>query len=135
MVVWIKAHIGHEGKEKADRLAKIGTTNNEKRLDVGIPQAEFKSEINKFIRGKWNEEWQTYSEAKHKKEFYTQNDKNKAKALLGLSRFDLSRFVGLITGHGNLAYFYSKLEPESNPICRFCRERKKHLLISWNAPV
>ena len=35
---------------------------------------------------------------------------------------ELSRFVGLVTGHGNLAYFYSKLEPGSNPICRLCRE-------------
>ena len=124
-VVWIKAHVGHEGNEEADRLAKIGTTNNEKHLDVGIPQAEIKSEINKFIRGIWNEEWQAYRETKHTKEFYTQNDKNKAKALLNLSRFELSRFVGLITGHGNLANFYSKLEPGSNPICRFCRERNE----------
>ena len=114
-VVWIKAHVGHEGNEEADRLAKLGTVNNDIRIQVGTPQAEIKSDISKYVRRIWDEEWQTYTEGKH--------DKNKAKALLTLSRFELSRFVGLVTGHGNLAYFYSKLEPGSNPICRFCRER------------
>ena len=77
------------------------------------------------MRDIWNEEWQSNSEGKHTKEFYTHTDKNKAKSLLTLSRFELSRFEGLVTGHGNLAYFYSKLEPGSNPICRFCRERNE----------
>ena len=124
-VVWIKAHVRHEGNEEADRLAKLGTTNGEKHIQVGTPQAEIKSDISKYVRNLWDEEWQTYSEGKHTKEFYTHNDKNKAKALLTLSRFELSRFVGLVTGHGNLAYFYSKLEPGSNPIYRFCRERNE----------
>ena len=126
--------MGHEGNEEADRLAKIGTKNKDNQINVGTSQAEIKSEINKFIRCKWNEEWETYSEAKHMKEFYTQNDKNKAKALLTLSRFELSRFVGLVTGHGNLAYFYSKLEPGSNPIFRFCRERNETFIHFLECP-
>ena len=83
-----------------DRLSKLGTTNGEKHIQVGTPQAESKSDISKYVRNLWDEEWQTYSEGKHTKEFYTHNDKNKAKALLTLSRFELSRFVGLVTGHG-----------------------------------
>ena len=31
-VVWIEAHVGHEGNEEADRLAKLGTTNSEKHI-------------------------------------------------------------------------------------------------------
>ena len=104
-VVWIKAHVGHEGNEEADRLAKLGTVNSDKHIQVGTPQAEIKSDISKYVRRLWDEEWQTYTEGKHTKEFYAHNDKNKAKALLTLSRFELSRFVGLVTGHGNLAYF------------------------------
>ena len=70
-IVWIKAHVGHEGNEEVDRLAKLGTTNNEKHVQVGTPQAEIKSEISKYVRDIWNEEWQSYSEGKHTKEFYT----------------------------------------------------------------
>ena len=130
-LVWIKAHVGHEGNEEADKMAKQGTLNKEKYKQIGTPQAEIKSRISKFIRDK---EWQAYTEGKHTKEFYTQNDKNKAKSLLTLSRFELSRFIGLITGHGNLAYFYSKLEQGSNPICRFCRERNETFIHLMECP-
>ena len=37
----------------------------------------------------------------------------------------MSRYVSLITGHGNQAYFMSKLEADINPICRFCGERNE----------
>ena len=63
-----------------------------------------------------------------------QNDENKAKSLLTPSHFELSWFVGLITGHGNCAYFYSKLEPGSNPICRFCRERNETFIHFLECP-
>ena len=42
--------MGHEGNKEADRLAKRGTTNNEKHVQVGTPQAAIKSEIYKFVR-------------------------------------------------------------------------------------
>ena len=70
-VVWIKAHFGHEGNKAADRLAKLGTTNGEKRIQVGTPQAEIKSDISKYVRNLWDEELQTYGVGKHTKEFYT----------------------------------------------------------------
>ena len=82
VVGWIKAHVGHEGNEEADGLAKLGTTNGEKHIQVGTPQAEIKSDISRYVRNLWDEEWQTYSEGKHTKEFYTHNDKNKAKHYL-----------------------------------------------------
>ena len=45
MVVWIKAHVGHEGNKEADRMAKLGTVNSDKHIQVGTPQAEIKSNI------------------------------------------------------------------------------------------
>ena len=41
-VVWIKAHVGHEGNKEADRLARAGTTNNVNQISVGTPQVEKK---------------------------------------------------------------------------------------------
>ena len=49
-------------------MAKQGTTNSEKYLHIGTPQAAINSEINKYIRDVWNEKWQAYSEGMHTKE-------------------------------------------------------------------
>ena len=45
-----------------------------------------------------------------------------------------SWLVKLVTDHGDLAYFYSKLEPNSNPLCRFCRERNETFLHLTECP-
>ena len=51
-----------------------------------------------------------------------------------LNRWDLSRYVGLITGHGNLAYFTSKIEDDVNPVCRFCFERDETFIHLTECP-
>ena len=96
VLVWIKAHVGHEGNEVADEMAKQGTTSNNN-IKVGIPLCETKRLVEEFIRGEWDKEWNSYKEGKHSKEFLLGNDKIKAKKLLELNRWDLSRYVGLIT--------------------------------------
>ena len=70
------AHVRHEGNKEADRLAKLGTLNSDKHMQVGTPQAEIKSDISKYVRRLWDEEWQTYTEGKHTKEFYAHNGKS-----------------------------------------------------------
>ena len=42
--------------------------------------------------------------------------------------------VKLVTDHGDLAYFYSKLEPNYNPLCRFCREQNETFLHLTKCP-
>ena len=59
---------------------------------------------------------------------------DRAKKLLELSRYEVSRYVSLVTGHGNLAYFLSKLEPGVNPICRFCEERNETFIHLTECP-
>jgi hypothetical protein len=56
------------------------------------------------------------------KQFYAAPDRNKAKYIYKLCRPELSRIVQLITGHGKLAYFQSKLQPNLDPTCRLCFE-------------
>ena len=44
------------------------------------------------------------------------------------SRLKLSRFVRIITGHNNLLYHRSNIDPDLNPMCRFCREKQETFL-------
>ena len=133
VLVWIKAHVGHVGNEAADQLAKQGTVS-EKSIKIGIPHCEMKRLVEDLIRKKWDAEWNEYEEGKHSKEFLKGNDKNRAKKLLELSRYEVSRYVSLVTGHGNLAYFLSKLEPGVNPVCRFCEERNETFIHLTECP-
>ena len=55
--------------------------------------------VEEMVRNKWNMEWNEYEEGKHSKEFLVGNDKNKAKKLLELSRYEVSRYICLVTGH------------------------------------
>ena len=34
--VWIKAHVGHEGNEETDRLAKLGTVNSDIHIQLSL---------------------------------------------------------------------------------------------------
>ena len=54
--------------------------------------------------------------------FYSGPDACKAKYVYKLARCKLARFVRIISGHNSLFYFCSKVDPDINPVCRFCQE-------------
>ena len=37
----------------------------------------------------------------------------------------MKRFVGIITGHNIISYFQFKVDPDVNPMCRFCEEENE----------
>ena len=55
--------------------------------------------------------------------FYLNPCKNQAKYVLKLGRLELSRFIKIITGHNGLFYFKHKVDPQINPVCRFCLQQ------------
>ena len=87
-----------------------------------------------LIHKKWNEECNDYHEGKHIKECLITNNKQTADTLLQLGRYEVSRYVSLITGHGNLAYFMSTLEAGIHPVCRFCGERNETFIHLTECP-
>ena len=121
-IVWIPAHKGHEGNERADILAKQGSseTDESRLLKVKRPQATLKSTIHVNVRRQWQEEWQALNMARHTKSFYHGPNQTKAKFVYKLARLELGRFVRIITGHNNLNFFQAKLGLARNPTCRFC---------------
>ena len=123
-VVWIPAHKGHIGNERADELAKKGTAENTpgRTLGVGMPQATVKAAIRKAVYGEWQKEWSSMSTANHARSFYGGPNQGKARYVYKLARLELGRFVRLITGHNNLSFFQTKIGLHTSSTCRFCAE-------------
>ena len=132
-LVWIPAHKGHVGNERADELAKRGSeeTDPNRLLKVGLPMATLKATIKGRIYEEWKSEWTASKMAAHTKSFYAGPNEGKARFVLKLARLELGRFVRIITGHNNLGFFQNKLGLMNSGECRFCEtgvETVTHLL-------
>ena len=123
-LAWIPAHKGHEGNERADELAKIGSESNDRNafLNIGRPSASVRAELGEFSYRKWNEEWGTSKGMHHSKTFYGGPSSTKARYVYKLARLELGRFVRIITGHNNLNFFQAKIGLQTVSSCRLCGE-------------
>ena len=132
-IVWIPAHKGHEGNERADELAKRGSgeTDPEKKVMIGRPVAEMRSNLRNRVYEEWGREWKESRMANHTKSFYGAPNPGKAKYVYKLARLELGRFIRIITGHNNLNFFQNKIGLSLVASCRFCGEDEEtitHLL-------
>ena len=123
-LVWVKTHIGNEGIEKADELAKQGTTLAE-RVDVLPLLPMVCSELNTCIQAEWEHRWMQYKAGRQTKQFLPYLNNKAAKTSLALSRIKLGRFVCLVTVQNNLNYHMSLCNPGHTYKCRFCNLDKE----------
>ena len=125
-LVWIKAHVGHEGNEKADQLAKEGTQLSTV-SSVPLPKQATKAAIQEAIDEIWNYQWTQYHDGRQSKQFYPLPDRGKAKYCYNLNRQELGRLIRITTGHNNLFYHRSNVDKSrlTSPLCRFCSEERE----------
>ena len=64
---------------------------------------------------------------KHTKLFYNTPNKNKSKCIMKIGTYMLSTRIKRITGHNNLAYFQSKINPKIDSTCRLCLQSNETL--------
>ena len=126
-LAWIKAHVGYEGSELADTVAKQGALEPEMSIKVKIPisKTEITNKLWDLIHNKWRLRWVTSTEYKHSKKFLKKPDPILAKKILELPRLRMKRLVEIVTGHNNFSYFQFKVDPDANPTCRFCDEQNE----------
>jgi ribonuclease HI len=120
-LVWTKAHVGTEGNEEADKMAKAGAAG-ESYSECGIPTVERKRRVLEYYTERWNTEWVDSKGANHSKRFIKQVDRPKSGSILNFGRFNVGKIVRMVTGHNALNYFRNKIDPDIDPICRFCNE-------------
>ena len=117
--VWTKAHVGHAGNEKADQLAKAGTTLPHP-LAIPAPQASIKASIHKHFISRWNKEWNLCPKGRQTKLYHPVRDHGKSNKLIQWSRLKLGRYIRVVTGHNNLLYHLHNMDSSISPVCRFC---------------
>ena len=98
-----------------------------KTIETPQPWQEVKSKIGEYTSRLWKNKWQISTQYKHTKLFYESPNKNKSKYILKMGTIKLSTWIKGITGHNNLAYFQSKINPEIDPTCRLCQQGSETL--------
>ena len=121
-LVWIKAHVGHVGNERADELAKAGTELGDEEVSwVARPFLDLTCATGKSMRKSWAQHWESYKEARMSKQFYKAPSSVQAKTLLKLNREEITTIITMTTGHNDLRYHHSLRDASVHPACRLCR--------------
>lgn len=122
---WVPAHINISGNEKADELAKQGTT---KPATTGIhtPFEDYKTLVRTYIRATWENSWQNNTgllrQIKYKTTEWTSSNLSNRKECKAITRLRI--------GHTNTTHgHYARKEPI--PICQACGTvvTVKHLML------
>ena len=120
-LAWTRGHVGNVGNERADMLAKAGTE-----LDVIIPSHRPLCHLKESIRQEqtkdWNKDWGAYKEGRMSKQFIKEYRSKDSSTAMKFGKNKVGTLVRIITGHNALNYFGSKVDPEVDPLCRFCQE-------------
>ena len=133
-IFYVPAHIGIEGNEAADQLAKRGANGSFNKLEVGTPPINYKSAIKHATFVEWTEKYYTYK-MEQTKMWFPNLDPKLSREILAFPRGLFSRTVRFITGHCFLRRQNFQIDPTKYPhtdMCRLCKKEKEracHILM------
>ena len=120
-ICWIKAHIGHEGNERADQLAREAVKCSEIRLKTPPSCSTYKQEVKNKIYSEWELRWTADNAYRMIKKIFPKPHCTKSKEILHLKRTEIKTLVEVISGQNNLNYMNNKIYG-TDDLCRFCEE-------------
>jgi ribonuclease HI len=126
---WIKAHVGHEGNEKADQLAKHGTSKINFNIEpiLPVPKTWVKGKIRQYLQQEWTNRWLGNGEARQTKIFFPEPNGKITKNLLTYNKQTCAQLFRWISGHSFHRYHNNLLYPDKfmSPKCRLCEASKE----------
>lgn len=118
-VLWVPAHRGIIGNEKADSLAGFGTSKSfigpEPRF--GISKTIRKTTIIQWLARQHAIVWKDYDGARHTKIFCKAPSKDFSQRLLSLDRPNIKRTVEIITNHCGINKYLYDIGVKDSPKC------------------
>jgi ribonuclease HI len=119
-LLWIPAHSDYEGNERADTLAKKGSSNDDSiTIKLPTPQAVWKTLTREMSLQQANERWEKSSTSHFKAKWKEHYRKDLGK----LSRSGLRIATQILTGHASINYHLNKYKPHLiSKTCPFCKE-------------
>ena len=128
VLVWIPAHRGYFGNDRADDLAKEGTIRQSVNFCSLQPRSHLKNQIKDHIYANWRLQWTETGLASHSKHFYCGPSPLKARFVYKLARLELGRLVRIVSGHNNLNSFQTRIGLWGSAVCRFCEQEPEDML-------
>lgn len=117
--VWVKAHSGILHNEAVDTAAKDACTLNTIDAQL-VSRIYIRNQVLDKLREMWDRSWAAYGEARQSKQFYSGQNKIRAKELCHLSRYQLGRIIRVTSGHNQLGYHQHVIYRNLSPLCRYC---------------
>ena len=131
-LIWVPAHSGIEGNERADELAKIATsiTPFSPEPVLGTSPSYCLSRINERRTKEFIKHWNSSPGCRQAKQGLCINAK-KSKYLINVSRTRLKTYTGIITGHFGFNKHLTTIGKRTDPSCDLCgheTETAEHFL-------
>jgi hypothetical protein len=110
---WVKAHVGTQGNELADTLAKKAATNmNLAENYKKVPKSVLTRELTEMSIKTWQQQWDLTTKGAITKEYFPVVNER-----LKMNTKSTPNLTTIITGHGNIRFYLHRFKITDSPTC------------------